>query len=165
MSGYLNRVTLIGNLGRDPEIRTTQAGNKIAGLSLATRETWTDKRSGERVERTEWHRIVIFNEGSRTSPSAICARAARSWSKASYRPATGPITRALSGTPPKSCCRASAGCSRCSASRANKTAARHPGKLQSASRTERASPIPPAATWMTRFPSDSHTSSALRACA
>ncbi|MBV8522182.1 MAG: single-stranded DNA-binding protein, partial [Acetobacteraceae bacterium] len=62
MSGYLNRVTLIGNLGRDPEIRTTQAGNKIAGLSLATSETWTDKRSGDRVERTEWHRIVIFNE-------------------------------------------------------------------------------------------------------
>jgi single-strand DNA-binding protein len=55
-------VTLIGNLGRDPEIRTTQAGNKIAGLSLATSETWTDKRSGERVERTEWHRIVMFNE-------------------------------------------------------------------------------------------------------
>ena len=62
MSGYLNRVTLIGNLGRDPEMRTTQAGNKIAGLSLATSESWIDKRSGERIERTEWHRIVIFNE-------------------------------------------------------------------------------------------------------
>jgi single-strand DNA-binding protein len=62
VSSYLNRVTLIGNLGHDPEMRTTQAGNKLAGLSLATSESWIDKRSGERVERTEWHRIVIFNE-------------------------------------------------------------------------------------------------------
>lgn len=58
----LNSVTLIGNLGRDPDIRTTQAGSKIANLSLATSESWKDK-DGTRQERTEWHRCVVFNEG------------------------------------------------------------------------------------------------------
>ena len=62
MAASLNRVTLIGNLGQDPDIRTTQSGSKIAVFSLATNENWTDRRSGERVERTEWHRIVVFNE-------------------------------------------------------------------------------------------------------
>jgi single-strand DNA-binding protein len=62
MAGYLNKVQLIGNLGRDPEIRTLQSGGKVANLSIATSESWTDKRSGERREQTEWHRIVIFTE-------------------------------------------------------------------------------------------------------
>ena len=61
MSG-VNKVILVGNLGRDPEIRALQSGGKIANLSLATTETWRDKNSGEKQERTEWHRIVIFNE-------------------------------------------------------------------------------------------------------
>src|SRR5271157_4408145 len=63
MSGFLNRVQLIGNLGRDPEVRTTQTGGRIVTLSIATSESWKDDRSGERRERTEWHRVVIFNEG------------------------------------------------------------------------------------------------------
>ena len=63
MSGYLNRVQLIGNLGQDPEVRITQAGKKIVTLNIATSESWRDQRTGERVERTEWHRVVIFNEG------------------------------------------------------------------------------------------------------
>ena len=63
MSGYLNRVQLIGNLGQDPEVRATQAGKKIVTLSIATSESWNDAQSGERRERTEWHRVVIFNEG------------------------------------------------------------------------------------------------------
>lgn len=63
MSGSLNRVTLIGNLGKDPEIRSTQDGREIANLTLATSESWKDKNSGERKEKTEWHRVVIFNEG------------------------------------------------------------------------------------------------------
>lgn len=63
MAGYLNQVQLIGNLGRDPDIRTTQSGGKIAGLSIATTESWTDRNSGERRERTQWHRVVIFSEG------------------------------------------------------------------------------------------------------
>jgi single-strand DNA-binding protein len=62
MAGSVNKVILIGNLGRDPEIRSTQDGMRIANLNLATSESWRDKMSGERKEKTEWHRIVIFNE-------------------------------------------------------------------------------------------------------
>lgn len=59
----LNKVQLIGNLGRDPEVRHTQDGKPIVNLSLATSETWKDRNTGERKERSEWHRVVIFNEG------------------------------------------------------------------------------------------------------
>jgi len=62
MAGSVNKVILVGNLGRDPEIRSTQDGVRIANLALATSENWRDKVSGERKERTEWHRVVIFNE-------------------------------------------------------------------------------------------------------
>jgi single-strand DNA-binding protein len=62
MSGSVNKAILIGNLGRDPETRTTQSGQKIVSFSLATGEQWTDKQSGERKERTEWHNVVVFNE-------------------------------------------------------------------------------------------------------
>ena len=62
MAGSVNKVILIGNLGRDPEVRRTQDNKKIVHLSLATSETWRDKNSGERRERTEWHRVVIFND-------------------------------------------------------------------------------------------------------
>lgn len=61
MAGYLNKVTLIGNVGRDPEIRSTQSGERIANLSIATSEFWKNKQ-GEKQERTEWHRITIFND-------------------------------------------------------------------------------------------------------
>lgn len=63
MAGSINKVILVGNLGKDPEIRRTQDGRPIANLSVATSETWRDKATGERKERTEWHRVVIFNEG------------------------------------------------------------------------------------------------------
>jgi single-strand DNA-binding protein len=63
MSGFLNRVQLIGNLGRDPEVRTTQSGARVVTLNIATSETWTDQNNGERRQKTEWHRIVIWNEG------------------------------------------------------------------------------------------------------
>jgi single-strand DNA-binding protein len=62
MAGSVNKVILIGNLGKDPEVRTTQDGQKIVNLTLATSENWTDRSSGERKERTEWHRVVIFND-------------------------------------------------------------------------------------------------------
>lgn len=62
-SGTINKVILIGNLGRDPEIRTTQDGREIANITVATSEQWTDKNSGERREKTEWHKIAIFNPG------------------------------------------------------------------------------------------------------
>lgn len=63
MAGSVNKVILVGNLGRDPEVRTFQNGGKVCNLALATSENWKDKQSGERKERTEWHRVAIFNEG------------------------------------------------------------------------------------------------------
>ena len=62
MSGSVNKVILVGNLGNKPEIRTMQNGSKIANLSIATSETWKDRSTGERKEKTEWHNVVIFNE-------------------------------------------------------------------------------------------------------
>ena len=63
MAGSVNNVILVGNLGKDPEIRRTQDGRPIANLSVATSESWRDKTTGERKEKTEWHRVVVFNEG------------------------------------------------------------------------------------------------------
>ncbi|MCB1381168.1 MAG: single-stranded DNA-binding protein [Alphaproteobacteria bacterium] len=63
MAGSVNKVILVGNLGRDPEVRHTQDGKPIVNLSVATSETWRDRNTGERREKTEWHRVVIFNEG------------------------------------------------------------------------------------------------------
>ncbi len=62
MSGSVNKVILVGNLGRDPEIRTLNSGDRVAQLNVATSETWRDRNTGERKERTEWHRVVIFND-------------------------------------------------------------------------------------------------------
>ncbi|WP_417841992.1 single-stranded DNA-binding protein [Terasakiella sp.] len=63
MAGSVNKVILVGNLGRDPEIRFSQAGKKIANFTIATSEQWKDRQTGERQERTEWHRVVVFNDG------------------------------------------------------------------------------------------------------
>lgn len=63
MAGSVNKVILIGNLGRDPEVRTTQDGKEIVNFPVATSESWRDRSTGEKRERTEWHRIVIFNDG------------------------------------------------------------------------------------------------------
>jgi single-strand DNA-binding protein len=62
MAGSVNKVIIVGNLGKDPEIRTLGSGDKVANLRIATSETWRDKSSGERKEKTEWHQVVIFNE-------------------------------------------------------------------------------------------------------
>src|SRR3984957_16258802 len=62
MSGSVNKVILVGNLGRDPEIRTLNSGDRVANFSIATSENWRDRNTGERRERTEWHRVVIFND-------------------------------------------------------------------------------------------------------
>jgi single-strand DNA-binding protein len=64
MAGSLNKVMIIGNLGRDPEVRVTQGGGKVATLNVATSESWVNKNSGEREEKTEWHRMVIFGKGA-----------------------------------------------------------------------------------------------------
>ena len=63
MAGSVNRVILVGNLGRDPEVRTFPSGGKVVNLNIATSESWKDKNTGERKERTEWHSVAIFNEG------------------------------------------------------------------------------------------------------
>lgn len=63
MAGSINKVILVGNLGKDPEIRSTQDGRDIANLTVATSESWKDKSTGEKKEKTEWHRVVIFNDG------------------------------------------------------------------------------------------------------
>jgi single-strand DNA-binding protein len=60
MSGFLNEATLIGNLGQDPEVRAMQNGGRVVTLNIATSESWTDRQSGERKQRTEWHRVTIF---------------------------------------------------------------------------------------------------------
>jgi len=62
MAGSVNKVILVGNLGRDPEVRTMQSGGRVVTFSIATSETWNDRSSGERKERTQWHRIVIYND-------------------------------------------------------------------------------------------------------
>ncbi|MEZ6021990.1 MAG: single-stranded DNA-binding protein [Hyphomonadaceae bacterium] len=62
MAGSVNKVILVGNLGKDPEVRRLPSGDPVVNLSVATSETWRDKQSGERKEKTEWHRVVIFNE-------------------------------------------------------------------------------------------------------
>ena len=62
MAGSVNKAIIIGNVGKDPEVRSTQSGKKVVTLSVATSEMWKDRNSGERQERTEWHRVVIFNE-------------------------------------------------------------------------------------------------------
>ena len=63
MAGSVNKVILVGNLGRDPEVRAMQSGDKVVNLSIATSENWKDKATGERKEKTEWHRVVVFNQG------------------------------------------------------------------------------------------------------
>lgn len=62
MAGSINKVILVGNVGNDPEIKTMQSGDRVANLSIATSESWKDKATGERKEKTEWHRVVVFNQ-------------------------------------------------------------------------------------------------------
>ena len=63
MAGSVNKVILVGNLGADPDVRSMQSGDKVVNLSVATSESWKDKNTGERKEKTEWHRVVVFNKG------------------------------------------------------------------------------------------------------
>jgi single-strand DNA-binding protein len=77
MSGCLNKATLIGNLGKDPEIRSFQNGGRAASLSIATSESWKDKDTGERKERTEWHRVSILSDGLVTIAEKYLAKGAK----------------------------------------------------------------------------------------
>ena len=77
MAGSVNKVTLLGNLGRDPEVRSSQDGSKIVSFSVATTESWRDKATGERKDRTEWHRVVVFNPNL----SEVCEKYLKKGSK------------------------------------------------------------------------------------
>ena len=77
MSGSVNKVILIGNLGKDPEVRRTQNGDAIVNLRIATTENWKDKMSGERKERTEWHSVVIFNENLGRVAEQYCKKGSK----------------------------------------------------------------------------------------
>ncbi|TAN50344.1 MAG: single-stranded DNA-binding protein [Rhodospirillales bacterium] len=77
MAGSVNKVILIGNLGRDPEVRNSQNGDKIVTLNLATSESWKDRQSGERKEKTEWHRVVIFNPNLADIAERYCKKGSK----------------------------------------------------------------------------------------
>ena len=77
MAGSVNKVILIGNLGKDPEVRRLNSGDQVVSFSLATSETWRDKNSGERKERTEWHNIVIFNENLGKVAEQYCKKGSK----------------------------------------------------------------------------------------
>lgn len=105
MSFSLNRVELIGHLGADPEVRRKQDGEPIATLRVATSETWRDKATGERKERTEWHRVVIFNVGLAKVAEQYLKKALTFSLRGNSRPANGKIKTARTVTRPRSCCR------------------------------------------------------------
>jgi single-strand DNA-binding protein len=77
MAGSVNKVILVGNLGRDPEVRHAQNGDKIINLNLATSESWKDRSSGERREKTEWHRVVVFNQHLAEVAEKYCAKGSK----------------------------------------------------------------------------------------
>ena len=106
MAGSVNKVILVGNLGRDPEVRSTQDGNKIVNLSLATSERWKDKNSGEQRERTEWHRVVIFNENLGRIAEQYLRKGSTCYIEGQLQTRNGPTSRALKNTQLKLCCSA-----------------------------------------------------------
>ena len=97
----INKVILIGNLGRDPELRYTQSGQPVATFSLATSENWTDKTSGEKVEKTEWHRVVVWGRTAELC-SQYLAKAGPPTSKGACRPAIGRTKKGKSAAPRRS---------------------------------------------------------------
>ena len=101
----VNKAILIGNLGRDPELRYTQNGQAVVNFTLATSETWTDKASGEKVERTEWHRIVVWGERVNCAPNTS-RRAEASTSRVASRRGNGKTRKVRSAAPPRSMPRA-----------------------------------------------------------
>ena len=107
MAGSVNKVILVGNLGRDPEVRRLGSGDPVVNLRIATSESWKDKQSGERKEKTEWHSVVIFNENLARVAEQYLKRARRSTSRASSRPGNGRTSPARKNTPPRSFCSAS----------------------------------------------------------
>ncbi len=103
MAGSVNKVILVGNLGQDPEVRSFDNGGEVVNMSIATSETWKDRATGERRERTEWHRVAIFNPGLVTvAKNYLKKKAPRSISRASWKPANGVTRTATIAIRPKS---------------------------------------------------------------
>ena len=102
MAGSVNKVILVGNLGRDPEVRTFQNGGKVCNLRVATSENWKDRNTGERRERTEWHSVAIFSEPLARIAEQYCARVRRSTSRGSSRHGSGRTSRDRTDTRPRS---------------------------------------------------------------
>ena len=109
MAGSVNKVILVGNLGRDPEVRSTQDGSKIVNLSIATSERWKDKNTGDSAKRPNGIALSSLTTPLAGSPSNIFAKARHAISKASCRPANGPISRGLKNTQPKWFCNVTVG--------------------------------------------------------
>ncbi len=104
MAGSVNKVILVGNLGKDPEVRRMTSGDPVVNLSVATSETWRDKASGERKEKTEWHRVVIFNENLAKVAEQYLRKGSKVYLEGQLsRPANGPTRTASRNTPPKWC--------------------------------------------------------------
>jgi single-strand DNA-binding protein len=103
----VNKVILVGNLGKDPEIRRTQDGRPIANLSVATSESWRDKATGERKEKTEWHRVVIFNEGLCKVAEQYLKKGAKVYIEGALQTRKWTDQAGLKSTPPRWCCRVS----------------------------------------------------------
>ena len=101
MARGVNKVILVGNLGKDPEVRYMPNGNAVANITLATSESWKDKQTGEPQEKTEWHRVVMFRRLGEIAGEYL-KKAHRSISKASCRPANGRITPVTIVIPPRS---------------------------------------------------------------
>lgn len=101
MARGINKVILVGNLGRDPEMRYTQSGAAVANLAVATSESWKDKQTGEQQERTEWHRVVMFNRLGEIAGEYL-KKDPRSISKAKYKPGSGRTITARIAIRPKS---------------------------------------------------------------
>ena len=84
MAGSVNKVILVGNLGKDPEVRSLNSGDKVCNLSIATSEQWRDRNSGERKERTEWHRVEVFEQAVQPGGDYCLCSAAAAWSREFY---------------------------------------------------------------------------------
>jgi single-strand DNA-binding protein len=94
MAGSVNKVILIGNLGKDPEVRRLNSGDQVVNFSVATSETWRDKTSGERKERTEWHNVVIFNENLGKVAEQYCKKGTKERAeRPSFGKSSGPDRR------------------------------------------------------------------------
>ncbi len=108
MAGSVNKVILIGNVGADPEIRRTQDGRPIANLRIATSESWRDRNSGERREKTEWHTVVVFNEGlCKVVVEQYVKKGAKLYIEGALQTASGRTRTAMTVTRRKWFCRAS----------------------------------------------------------